>query len=102
MISITTVVEEGALCLKKHSRASQDVQPKQTAATCSAMLSGSTEMRLIASTSVGPFTALMPNLNDMSLNDRTLHCSDAGVTPNREKSCMGELRLLRGSMWSGI
>ena len=55
--------------LLSYDRASQDVdvQSKQTAASlrCSPVLSGSTEMRLIASTSVGPFTALMPNLNDM-------------------------------------
>ena len=39
------------------------------ATRCSAVVSCSTEMRLIASTSVGPFTAPMPNLNDMTCSE---------------------------------
>ena len=57
-----------ASSLEIFSRAPQGVQSKQAAATCNAVLSSPTEMRLIASISVGPLTALISNLNDMSLS----------------------------------
>ena len=72
VISITIVVDKSAL-----SCASLGVQPKQTAATCSAVLSSSTEMRFIASISVSPFTVPMPPLNDTSLSQRISVCGSS-------------------------